>query len=99
MAMSDVQLEAAARRALERGRVGLAARDAVFVLPLFAISLLGCGSPGVTCGVAVALIAVVFYATWRGQALGRGVWPGLLAGLAPFALPLVCRATGHLCLD
>jgi len=87
-----------ARRAYEWGRLRAALGTALWVAPMAVVSTLVCGRPEVTAPVAIALSALVTYLLWRGGDLGRGVRPGLLAGLAPLLLPLGTRASGHVCL-
>lgn len=95
MALTEQELALAARRAYERGRVRLALPVLAFVVPVTAIAMLGCNLPAITAvnGGLLAVIASAF--VWRGGPLGRAVWPGLLAGFLPFALPLVVRVAGH----
>src|SRR5258706_369094 len=88
---------ARARRAYETGRLGSAASRALPLLPLVCLPILCCPDPirSIACG--VALVAVVTCCLWRGEALRRGVRPGLIAGGVPLMIPLVAQATGHLC--
>jgi hypothetical protein len=93
----ESRLEARARRAYETGRLGWAARRGVLLAPLVGVSFLCCGRPVPTLACGVLLVLVVVFCLWRGQEHGRGVAPGLLAGGIPLALPILTRASGHLC--
>jgi len=44
-----------------------------------------------------ALATLVALFTWRGQGYGRGVVPGLVAGVGPLLVPLLASWTGVLC--
>ncbi len=98
--MDEVLLAAAARRAYELGRVRRGLRRAAFTLPLTLLPLQHCAEVGrvteaLVGGTALLLLVALF--TWRGQGYGRGVAPGLVAGLGPLLLPLLARWTGVLC--
>jgi hypothetical protein len=96
MATTDL-LAARARRAYELGRL----RQALRLAPaaLFAAGLaLACGRPaGLSCALGAALLLAVVGLSFRGQSAGRGVVPGLLAGVMPLALPLATRTLGFAC--
>lgn len=90
-------LAARARRAYELGRLGAGLRRAWPVVPMAMLSLAGCGQPGFAAGAAALLVAAVTLLSWRGEAWGRAVVPGLLAGALPLVVPLFVRALGHAC--
>jgi hypothetical protein len=96
--MESDELARRARRAYELGRLRRALRVGLVVLPLTAVSLLVAHSrlaSGLT-GAALLVAAVTF--RWRGRALGAAVAPGLLAGLIPFALPVLVKCgAGYFC--
>jgi hypothetical protein len=94
----DTALRGRARRAYELGRLRRAARAAFGVAPMLALSLVVYQQALVTvlAGAALLLLAVGF--GWWGQAPGRAVWPGLLAGSAPLVLPFALRASGYCCI-
>jgi hypothetical protein len=97
MALDDATLRAQALQTYERGRLGAALRAAWFVPLLLAASLWGCGAPSLAIagGAAVLVLSVALH--WRGGVWAEARAAGLLAGLVPFALPLVLRALGHPC--
>ena len=97
MALDDSTLRAEARRSYEKGRFAAALRSTWFLPPLLAVSLWGCGSPHVTCAAGALALGLAVYLEWRGEAYARARRAGLVAGLVPFALPLVMRALGHPC--
>ena len=98
--MDEVLLLAAARRSYELGRLRRAGRRAALAGALAALPLHHCAQAGraaeALVGI-VALAALVALFTWRGQGYGRGVAPGLVAGIAPLLLPLLASWTGVLC--
>ena len=98
--MDDALLLATARRAYELGRVRMGARRAALAAPLAALPLYHCAQAGraleAVVGIA-ALATLVALFTWRGQGYGRGVTPGLVAGIGPVLLPLLASWTGLLC--
>lgn len=88
-----------AERAYEFAR---ARRAAAFSIPLFGFALLtlmfGARPLTATCvGLFLSLASGLFL--WRGQALGRSVGPGVLAGVVPLGLALAARSYGHLCTE
>lgn len=88
---------ASAMRSYERNRARAAL---VATLPAVALAMVacGCGTKAATAlGVGAALVVAGWFFHWRGRALGRAVGPGLVAGLAPFALAVAARAYGHVC--
>jgi hypothetical protein len=94
----DAGLKARARRAYETGRLWHALRRALWLLPLAAVSRLGCCADPVAvivCGAALFTAVTLFL--WRGGDYARGVGPGILAGVAPLLLPVVVQTSGHLC--
>ena len=97
MALDDTSLRAAARGTYERGRLFTALRSTWFLPPLLALSLWGCGQPIATCIAGAAALVLAVALEWRGEAYARARRAGLLAGLVPFALPLVARLVGHPC--
>jgi len=97
MVVVDATLEARARAAYERGRAFWALRRALLVPPIGAVALVGCPDPGATLGLIGLLSVAVGILLWRGQEYGRGVRPGLVAGVAPLALPASVQVVGHVC--
>ena len=89
--------DARARRAYERGRVAQGLRTATAILPMAVLSWIACDNPAATALSAIALAAVVAAAVWRGQDPGRGARIGLAAGIPSLLVPVVVRATGHVC--
>ncbi|MGH9749396.1 MAG: hypothetical protein ACRD5D_00635 [Candidatus Polarisedimenticolia bacterium] len=97
MSGPDAALAARARRAYEIGRLEAALRRGLLLAPLVGAALLCCAdAAGVLAGGA-GLLAAVTYCLWRGEAFGRGVRPGLIAGMVPLVLPLAVQAMGHPC--
>lgn len=88
-----------ARRAYELGRVRRALKVALFVPVLTALAVACCGpkAGALVCGglLSVAVVALL----WRGEAAGRAVLPGVLAGLAPFSLAVCGALGGHPCVE
>lgn len=98
MTIEDTTLRRQALRAYDLGRLRHAVRNAVvLVTPLLALSLYGCGAPAATIVLGSSLAALVALFTWRGGAWRRALGPGLLAGLVPFAIPVVAEITGSGC--
>jgi hypothetical protein len=93
----DATLETRARAAYEHGRAMWALRRALLVPPTAAMALVGCPDPGPTLGFIGLLSIAVGVLLWRGQEYGRGVRPGLVAGIAPLALPASVQVVGHVC--
>lgn len=87
-----------ARRAYELGRVRRGLGFALWVLPMVALSLFACRRPLLTLIAGALLYALVAAFGARGQAYGRALRPGLLAGSVPLLLPLLMRMGGHACL-
>jgi hypothetical protein len=93
----DLRLEARARRAYELGRLRAALRLAPLVLAAAGAAIV-CGRPlAVTCVLAVALLLLSVGLAYAGGSAGRAVSPGLLAGAAPLAAPLLMATVGHAC--
>jgi hypothetical protein len=98
MERSEQELFARARRAYEIGRLRSAAFVLVYVAPMVALALVGGGGAiAFTVGIGLALAMLATGLLWRGQAWGRAVGPGLLAGVMPLVAPLVLRVSGHCC--
>jgi len=91
-------LQRRARLSYELGRLRAGLRLALLVVPLLAVASLGARGPSDRLLLGGALLSVCLLLGWRGQAYGRAVVPGLLAGLAPLLLPLALRAGGHCCM-
>jgi hypothetical protein len=92
-----VALEVRARRAYELGRLRAALRVAPFVL-MAAAAAFACGRPlTLTSALAGALLVFSVGAVYAGGPGGRGVVPGLVAGAAPLAMPLLMATLGHAC--
>ncbi len=87
-----------ARRAYELGRLRRASRAALIVLPMIGLSLVACSSTELSLGAGAALLLVAIGLGWRGQAYGRAVVPGLLAGSVPLVLPLLLRGGAYCCI-
>ena len=93
----DSGLQSRARRAYELGRARVALGLAPVALAAVAIAL-ACGRPTGAClALGGALFALVAGLSFAGGSEGRAVWPGLLAGTAPLALPLIVKTAGHAC--
>ncbi len=94
---NEHEVLANAMRSYESSR----ARAALFVaLPVVALVCVacGCGTRPLTAAlVGSVLVGAAWLFRWRGQALGRAVLPGIVAGIAPFALALGAKAYGHVC--
>jgi len=84
-------------RAYERGRLVRAAGAALPVALVALVALTLSTRPLWTSSCGVALVAVSLLFFWRGQALGRAVVPGVLAGLVPMALAFGTMRFGHVC--
>ncbi len=97
MSWSEARLEGRARLAYERGRLAWALRRGWFVPMVASLALFGCEQRAATLACIGLLAATVVGLLWRGGAYAHGVGPGLLAGLAPFLLPVAAQATGHAC--
>jgi hypothetical protein len=97
MAANDLALETRARRAYELGRLRSSLRLAPFVLAA-GTAAIAAGRPAVlTCTLCGLLLALVAVLSWRGGPMGRAVTPGLVAGSAALAMPLLMATVGHAC--
>ncbi|MFO0694475.1 MAG: hypothetical protein U0230_13025 [Polyangiales bacterium] len=96
MATMDDRFLKRAHRAYELGR---ARRSALVALPalLFvgASAALGGGSNALLLGAAMFVVAAA--AAQRGGSLGRGVGPGFVYGILPFATASAAQGFGHAC--
>jgi hypothetical protein len=90
-------LLAQARRAYERGRLRRAALEGLAVTPLVAGLVLVCPQPALAVVAGALLYPVVVGLRWRGQAWGRAVWSGLLAGSIPIVVSLLTLACAGVC--
>ena len=94
----ELALLSRARRAYEAGRLRWALRVAPFVLLAAGASLV-CGRPlALTCWLSCALLPLAVGLGFAGGSAGRAVVPGLLAGSAALALPLLVRTVGNACI-
>jgi len=76
-----------ARRAYESARLGRALVEA-WPVPLAALLGLRLGGSGThVLALAAPLLGASVLLLWVGRDYGRGVWPGLAAGIAPLVLP------------
>jgi hypothetical protein len=82
-------LLARARRAFRRGRAVKALSTALLAIPLVGASFAACGGLTWSLGLGVALAAALVAMVYRGGVAGRAVGPGLVAGSATLAIPLV----------
>jgi len=90
-----VALEVRARRAYELGRLRAALRVAPFVLAAAAAAI-ACGRPAALTGaLAGTLLLLCVGAAFVGGPGGRGIMPGLMAGVAPLTMPLLMATLGH----
>ena len=93
----DAMLETRARRAYEMGRLRHAARLAPFVVVAGGAAL-ACGRPLLpTAVLTCVLLPLCVGVSFAGGPAGRGVVPGLLAGAAALAMPLLISTVGHAC--
>jgi hypothetical protein len=97
MAPNERALFERARRAYEWSRLKAALPATLWIAPMIAATLaIGGPAIGLRICAGLALVIVVLILAWRGGAAGRAIGPGLLAGLAPLAFPLMMRSM-HLC--
>jgi hypothetical protein len=95
--MAPNELYGRARRAYEWSRLRRALPAALWVAPMLAATLaIGGPSTAIRAAAGIALALLIVFLAWRGGAAARAIGPGLVAGLAPLALPLVTRSM-HLC--
>jgi hypothetical protein len=97
MSTTQDPLRTLARRAYERGRMKRALMTCAYALPMVAFSVVVRGPTAGILAAGALLVAVIFWMSQRGGALARSIGPGLLAGVPPFAVPLVLHAIGHPC--
>ena len=88
-----------ARRAYEFARLRASLPVLVFVLPLIFFSLCFCEKPMSSACYGTALILASVGFLWRGQGYGKGVFRGLVIGLAAVVLPAFLRLAGYCCKD
>jgi hypothetical protein len=88
---------ARARRAYESERLRLASWWLLPALALAAVAAAFGAKLSVAVGVGAMLAALAMTLGWRGQSLGRAVFPGMVAGAIPLVLALSARAIGHVC--
>jgi hypothetical protein len=92
--MDHDRLMKRARRAYELGRLGRASRFGLLAVPPSVVSVDACTSD-LMCGVCGSLLAVLLVAfAWRGETYERAIWPGFLAGITAFSVPLIGSAIG-----
>ena len=89
--MDEAMLYRRARRGYERARIERGARITVAVGIFSAAALIGCSHRTEAAWAAVVVSLMVGAAEWRGLAWRRGAHAGLVAGLAPFLLPVASR--------
>jgi hypothetical protein len=82
-------LLARARRSYELARLRRGLAAAAIVVPMAIVSLGGCGHRETAIAIAAALAILAAVLVWRGGVGGRGVWPGLVAGVVPLGFPLL----------
>lgn len=92
-----VGLKERAYRAYESGRARQAAWAASPTLAIALVAALMSDRPLTTAIIGAALYIAAALLSWRGRQLGRGVLPGVAAGLVPFAAAHAARVYGHLC--
>jgi len=97
MSFPETGFEARAWRAYEWGRLVRASVQSLLLVPLVAVALAGCSPTYVVISSAALLLVVVTVLRWRGEDWGRGVVPGITAGLLPLLFPVFARCGGHLC--
>jgi len=86
-----------ARRSYERGRLKVAARVSLYVLPVVAACALVSGAAGpvlLVCGSASAIATFCF---WRGGSLQQSVAAGFIGGGVGFAVPPLFQTWGFAC--
>jgi hypothetical protein len=97
MATADPQDLSAFEAAYTRGR---RARVVGELVPVFAFVALLCFVTGLRPQVLLmggASLVLASIALWRGEAMGRAVYPGLLVGVVPFACSFAGGHLGHVC--
>jgi hypothetical protein len=78
-----------ARQSYELARWAKGLRAAALVVPMAVVSLGGCGHRETALAIAAVLAVLAAALVWRGGVAGRGVVPGLVAGVVPLGFPLV----------
>jgi len=86
-----------ARRAYEVGRARYAAWAAAPTLAVVIVAVLMSDQRASALLIGAALYATAALLHWRGRHLGRGVLPGVAAGIVPFAAAHAARLYGHMC--
>ncbi len=97
MAIDRASALARAERAYEIGRARRAATLSVPLLAFAVVAVCLGARPLAACCVGVMLLGVAWFCLWRGQTLGRAVFPGVVAGLVPLALAVGAQSCGHVC--
>lgn len=96
MAQTDVR--ARSRRAYEITRLQLGVRAAWPAALITSLSAVVCGSVAIALAIGSVLAVATIALRARGQAFGRAITPGFIAGAAPLMLPLALRSFGHCCI-
>lgn len=94
MARSELALRRRARRAYELRRLLRQLPVALFAIPVMVLGPIGLPAPVSPWLHGLVLGAGLVIVRWRGQDVGRGAVPGLLAGLAVMAVPLLACEHG-----
>jgi hypothetical protein len=87
-----------ARRSYELGRARAGINSALKAVPAVGLSVFISNASVLSLVVGLALLLLTLTLRWLGQAYGRAIVPGFLAGSAPLVLPLLLRGTGHCCI-
>jgi hypothetical protein len=87
MALTEGALRELAVRRYELGRLRHSLQGSWPVVPVIAIGTLQGSNPLFIVSTGAMLLGLATAFSWRGQALGRAVWPGLLAGTPPLLVP------------
>jgi hypothetical protein len=93
-----IALQTRARRSYERGRLISGLSRAALAVPALGFSLFTSSTLQTSVAIGSLLVLGVIALHWVGNAYGRAIGPGLLAGTAPLVLPLLLRGTGHTCI-
>ena len=96
MVTTDDRFVKRARRAYELGR---AKRSALVALPslLFVVAAAALGGRETSFFLGAAMFVVAAAAAHRGGTVGRGVGPGFVYGILPFATASAAQGFGHAC--
>lgn len=97
--MDSIDARAQVKRAYELSRVQLGLRAALPVVAMTALSISLSGRIATTLALGALLFVFATVLRARGQAPGRALVPGLLAGSAPLLIPLMLRGAGHCCIN